>query len=264
MKKNLFTTLLALALCCTCGFAQQGEIIYKTYPDEWINHTGWAETFYDINDDSIADICMQHHSGYAGILEGWFHTLDNWDCCSYSTYHYTDYNNYYQDLSLPLNNESLIWGHFFVPIMPRVDTLTYKTNLRLTDGDTYYYGWVSAFEIYDATNNTDSFIVTETCFCTIPNYPLRWGQTSLTEGIGETEAFAFATLHPNPTTGLVTITGKDLKQAEVLNTLGQHVATITGEGETLHIDISHLPAGVYFVNVTDGEGRKCVRKVVKE
>ena len=75
---------------------------------------------------------------------------------------------------------------------------------------------------------------------------------------------AFAALHPNPTTGLVTITGKDLKQAEVLNTLGQHVATTTGEGEMMQVDISHLPAGVYFVNVTDGEGRKCVRKVVKE
>jgi hypothetical protein len=58
--------------------------------------------------------------------------------------------------------------------------------------------------------------------------------------------------------------GHDLKAAVVFNTLGQQVATATGEGETLQIDIANLPIGVYFVNVTDGEGRKCVRKVVKE
>ena len=67
---------------------------------------------------------------------------------------------------------------------------------------------------------------------------------------------------PNPTTGLVTITGQDLKSAEVFNTLGQKVATATGE--TMQIDLSELPIGVYFVNVTNKEGRKCVRKVVKE
>lgn len=75
---------------------------------------------------------------------------------------------------------------------------------------------------------------------------------------------AFATLYPNPTTGKVTIMGQDLKAAVVFNTLGQQVARATGEGETLHIDIANLPAGVYFVNVTDKDGRKCVRKVVKE
>ena len=71
-------------------------------------------------------------------------------------------------------------------------------------------------------------------------------------------------IHPNPTTGLVTITGKDLKQAEVFNTLGQQVATARGEGERLTVDIGALPAGIYFVNVTDEEGRKCARKVVKK
>lgn len=70
--------------------------------------------------------------------------------------------------------------------------------------------------------------------------------------------------HPNPTNGLVTITGKDLKQVEVLNILGQCVAKVQGQGETLQIDIANLPAGVYFVNIMDEEGRKCVRKVVKE
>jgi hypothetical protein len=50
----------------------------------------------------------------------------------------------------------------------------------------------------------------------------------------------------------------------VFNTLGQSVATAKGEGERLTVDISNLPAGIYFVNITDGEGRKCVKKVVKE
>jgi len=71
-------------------------------------------------------------------------------------------------------------------------------------------------------------------------------------------------LYPNPSTGIVTISGTNLKQAKVINTLGQCVATIKGEGEQLTVDLSVLPAGVYFVNITDGEGRKCVRKVVKE
>jgi hypothetical protein len=72
------------------------------------------------------------------------------------------------------------------------------------------------------------------------------------------------TVHPNPTNGMVSITGIDLKQAEVFNMLGQCVAATQGEGERLTVDISSLPAGVYFINVTDEEGRKCVRKVIKE
>ena len=50
----------------------------------------------------------------------------------------------------------------------------------------------------------------------------------------------------------------------VINTLGQCVATVKGEGEQLTLDISNLPAGVYFVNITNKDGRKCVRKVLKE
>lgn len=51
---------------------------------------------------------------------------------------------------------------------------------------------------------------------------------------------------------------------KVFNTLGQRLATVQGDGEQLTADISSLPAGIYFVNITDNGGRKCVRKVVKE
>ena len=100
-------------------------------------------------------------------------------------------------------------------------------------------------------------------FCTIPNYPLRWGQTSLT-GVEENHpSNAFATLHPNPTSGILTVTGENLRQADVLNALGQKVLGARGQGNELRIDMTALPAGIYFVTVTDEEGRKCVRKAVK-
>lgn len=58
--------------------------------------------------------------------------------------------------------------------------------------------------------------------------------------------------------------GENLKQAEACNMLGQQVLSVQGKGDELHIDMAELPAGIYFVTVTDSEGRKCVRKIVKE
>ena len=83
-------------------------------------------------------------------------------------------------------------------------------------------------------------------------------------GAGVSESLSKTSLYPNPTPGQFTISGTYLRQTEVLNTLGQRVAAATGQGETLQIDIAELPAGVYFIRVTDEEGRTCVKKVVKE
>ena len=142
----------------------------------------------------------------------------------------------------------------------------YYISVRKEVDDGYCYGWidVNLATTYDEGFQQFFLTVFRMAFCTIPNYPLRVGQTSFDWAIPENNESLFANLHPNPTTGLVTITGKDLKQAEVLNTLGQRVANATGESERITIDISSLPTGIYFVNVTDKEGRKCVRKVVKE
>ena len=141
--------------------------------------------------------------------------------------------------------------------------------VRKPDREGYCYGWFRLSVIGDPDNlpenNQLKVIIHDYAFCTDPNYPFRAGQTSFEwEEIKETESNDFASIHPNPTTGMVTIMGENLHQAEVFNMLGQQVFNIIGKGDELQIDIAKLPVGVYFVRVTDDEGRKCVHKVVKE
>ena len=80
------------------------------------------------------------------------------------------------------------------------------------------------------------------------------------EGFGEDNQTVV--IYPNPTREKVAIEG--VISAKVINTLGQQVAVATSKGESLTVDLNGLPAGIYFINVIDKEGRKCVRKVVKE
>ena len=73
-----------------------------------------------------------------------------------------------------------------------------------------------------------------------------------------------ASVYPNPANASVTVTGEDLKQIEVINTLGQRLATRHVEGSKVTIDIGNLPVGVFFLGITDENGKYCVRKLVKE
>ena len=140
---------------------------------------------------------------------------------------------------------------------------------RVGEGE-YCYGWIEA-SVYIHTKvegetkiQTIDLTVYRTAYCTIPNYPLCVGQTGFNWSSSDYYNNLCVNIQPNPTNGQIAVMGKDLKSAEVFNALGQHVATKTGEGNQLIVDLNGQPAGVYFVNVTDKEGRKCVRKVVKQ
>ena len=104
-----------------------------------------------------------------------------------------------------------------------------------------------------------SFTAVNDCDSVTVRYDLHPSFYGLDEN--DTEIFNIV---PNPTKGLVTVTGVNLRQAEVFNMLGQQVYSAHGKGNEFHIDMTILPAGIYFVTVTDEKGRKCVRKVVKE
>ena len=258
MKKILF--LVALAITMTAGYAQQDEIIYRDFePDSLvelkeIDFNPDAQMAIDFDADGNSDLRIYSRATSGGW---WFYIM------SYST-EWEIHEYQIEDPLIPMNEHGewytgITWLPYFYQGQ---DIINDKFAVRHQVGESYYYGW---FRAYLLMNGTESpwVALDIMAYCTIPDYPLVWGQTELV-GIEEAASTTFATLHPNPTNGLVTITGENLHQADVLNMLGQQVLSVHGKGNELQIDIAALPAGIYFITITDEEGRKCVRKVVKE
>ena len=260
-KNYLLTVILMLSFL---GLnAQESSIIHHDYePDSCHIFTGpWgSELFsFDIDGNGTNDLAFQSYEGdmystwlNAVVFDDWRMTMED------PSYPYPD--------SVQLDTLQY-WDctvSTFIPIInPGAPSyITKKICLRQKVGGDYYYAWVKTDGGW--INSRAYACVEEFAYCSIPNYPLRWGQTTMTSIEEDNETDNFVTIHPNPTTGLVTITGENLRQAEVFNMLGQKVLSVQGEGNELCVNLATLPAGIYFVNVTDCEGRKCVRKLVKE
>lgn len=263
MKKTL---IIILTLSCFKMIQAQTDngLIYKEIDQYFQSYSLYDSRQFDINDDFISDFYFD--TFLAGYYWGYgLYTADKWECCSYSLEEYPGVDNIIRNLETPLNDSLVVWGFQFSSerYTYEPDTASYKVGLRYRDGDNYYYGWVEAY-IHYVLNTQYELRVSRTCFCTIPNHPLIWGQTSVNIGLNEGDDSAFATTFPNPTKRTFTVVGKNLQQVKVFNTLGQRVLTVRGEGETLSLDLNGQPAGIYFVNITDSEGRTCVKKVVKE
>ena len=66
---------------------------------------------------------------------------------------------------------------------------------------------------------------------------------------------------PNPTNGVLHIAADDINKVEIRNLLGQLVLRTENEAD---IDLSGLEDGVYFLMVSDKNGRNSVTKIIKE
>lgn len=259
--KNIkhYLSLYLLALLFQCAKAQNPypTILYTDFNPDIKMVENYEDTVgLDIDQDGTSDVLVyfKHFGSVASRYGALKTTNSKWeiaDCRGVDS------------ISVPHPNVPT-FGWSSIEGLMDPESHNYRYGIRFHDGVVYYYGWIKVVCEYNQATAHNEITIDKLAYCTIPNYPLLWGQTSINNSIEENEAFAFASLHPNPASGLVTITGKNLKQAEAVNILGQRVATAQGKGETLQVDITKLPAGVYFVNIIDAEGRKCVRKVVKE
>ena len=69
-------------------------------------------------------------------------------------------------------------------------------------------------------------------------------------------------IYPNPTENNITIEAEDIIQIEVYNTLGQMVARIGAEGNSVELDMSYYSDGIYLIKTVSKEG-STVSRVVK-
>ena len=131
-------------------------------------------------------------------------------------------------------------------------TLSYTDGTVNVEGDYYY----QLFAYYDALDCTSSPANRKY----EPNVFELHAYYSPT-GLEEMETWKIA---PNPTNGMVNISGLMLQKVVVYNVVGQMVAERKMEGETITMDLSHLPSGLYFLDMIHQNGSTCVRKLLKQ
>ena len=257
-KTKIFLALLAL-LPISRAFAQVGEIIYRDFePDSILIY--WHKlgpVWIDLDADGEADdLRMRMEISGEICFPALFST--DWSILKICP---IESNN----LDIVLSEiEEENWVNYVAWDQGPTAARYNHYGFRIQREDGYYYGWFETYNRYVKRSNNEKqeahYGFDRTAYCTIPNYPLQWGQTEFWD-VEENGDNVSGKLHPNPTTGLVRIEGEKAIEVRVYNTLGQLVKTVQNTNE---VSLEGLPQGVYLLRVTLEGGKVFSDKVVKE
>lgn len=259
--KTIFTVLLLASI--KTASSQSSELVYvdqiekntMVYCNSCPSDSSWIRVWFD---DTGYDVMM---------------VWDSWRCINNDFWAYNGWNIYKSTLmegdtiAKISSGWSTAWENvgYDIPFYGDSLFLVFKKQF---DDSTFFYAWLR-FSIEEHhtdcwTNEKIRFYLHDYAYCTIPNYPLRAGQTSLDWGIDERKDKNLIALHPNPATGMVHISADmAIRRVEVRNLLGAKVLeTINPQGN--NIDVSALPAGIYIVRAVTTEGKEMFAKLVKK
>lgn len=263
MKRNIIGLLALVALLpFSRSFAQKGEIIVTEFDPPLYyecDHVGGGSGItisMDINQDGVNDINITRDFSKGDYLIR--------EYAVGSTRIRTVGLGGGSDTLAPGSNS--VWKSE-ITLWDWDDTGDYHEQMGvriIIDGEKYY-GW-----FHQRGHSSYDFpfkkwvSIDRMAFCTIPDYPLRWGQTEISTGVDENSEGVFA-VYPNPAKQSITLIGQQISEARLYRVTGQLVATKQGNGtESLTVDVSDLPSGLYFVAVIGEDGSRSVQKVVKE
>lgn len=259
MKKTIL--LLSTIFAFNCIYAQ--SIIYHDFvPDTCtVMDTRIQVTiplFLDINEDGEAEIRITseydpHAIGTTPKLEA---CRTGWEVCSLLRRNPAG-DCYFQDtISTMPTWPNMFWWNY-VAAWPCYNTS--RMGVRYKSGEDYYYGWLSVYQTHEVISipndlYIESYWVDAMAFCTIPNYPLVWGQTKIT-GIDDFEVNN-STEHPsltllyNPVTNILDAIASEgnINRIEIYNTSGKLVSlSHNNNSNHLEINVAMLTTGVYVV-----------------
>lgn len=236
------------------NFIEEVPIIYTNLePDTCVTLEEGGDTFtLDLNQDGNPDVFFSAywHSAVGNIAN--MHVGSNWEFC--------DSNGGNPLTDTTIINNSLHWSHYSTDLAMYPERTHFAFRHQTEDG--YHYGWAKIY-----VESLARVCVSETAYCTILNYPLQWGQTSITEGIKEnqeSEENCFS-VYPNPATNILFVETWHVTSLPEQNTY--HITNLMGQNllqghiteESQQINIETLPVGLYFISV----GNQTVKFVVR-
>jgi hypothetical protein len=234
----------------TQDVSNESEIILYNFIPDFIFSSPVDTLKIDFNQDDIPDIALYIRQPSSGSYCRIKSINDN---CEYAFI----YSEYCKDTltcdSIRWKSTDLMWSEY---------DSGEKIAVRISINNKFYYGWLRGYQIY---STTFSIYIDKYAFCTIPDYPLLWGQTTLT-GIEEPGLAKTVRAFVNQQEKQVSIkTAKKIKQVKLLNINGTTITTLTKVNSTFAtLNTAGLPGGAYLVQVTLNNGNVQTVKVLLE
>lgn len=276
MEKNLFfkKMILILLMISSCTFAKSQIFYFDITPDITTEMSSVAGSAYnifpiDFNNDGTEEYDFRWDDwGTDWFMHFTFNTTDDQialDGTATNMYG----GRFIKKLALndPINS-GLTWGTSYPE--PFIGESTMNSNF-LDQGDKYigvkfklgnniHYGWVLVnFQTY---NTTRKLIIKSYAYNSVPNATIAAGQISSNEiVINQMDAI---TIYPNPTIEQINIQNPEFGNSNymIYNSIGQLV--IQGKTENGIIEFKDLKSGVYFLKISNLEGKDGgMHKIIK-
>ena len=193
------------------------------------------------------------HDGFANanLIESYFYNC------------YPSWNEYPPDIKFTDDRHGCVTGARSIPIKANSDDYVAGYAVITNDGgETWEMPTMNGMD-----NDSPVFAVdgVDTTFYLASGQGVVYKRGLITiQSVMESETPSWVTVLPTLTDGTVTLTGKSLREATVYNTLGQLVLTKKEDADAMTLDLSGQPSGLYFISVTDHNGQRCVKKIVKQ
>jgi hypothetical protein len=230
---------------------KETSIIFRDYKPDAELFLATDTVKIDFNLDSINDVIFFVSHASTGVY-GYLRTINTECKISYLNYFPTD----------SLSDDSLTWHSGNLNFLGEFNN-TEKIGIRISQKASYCYGWINVYFQY--VNDNRHIYIDKYAFCTIPDYPLVWGQTYLT-GIEEPGIKKLARVFVNQSEKQITVEAdKKIKQVKLVNMNGTTVTTINKVNTTsATLNTAGLPGGAYLVQVTLNNGNVQTVKVLLE
>jgi len=211
--------------------------IFDYDPDIELDSPGSDTLKIDLDNDSINDVLFCLSSSSAGNW-AYIQTLHS-DCnVSYISYYPTD----------SLSGNTLRWHSGKINFLGEFDNQE-KIGIRIYKNNAFFYGWIRAYFVSSQFNR--NLYIDKYAFCPIPDYPLLWGQTILTN-VNDIGTAPVAWAYYDPVVDQLSIHAvKKIKLAKLLTSNGIVVSALRNVNACMAVfNTSGLPAGAYLVRLT--------------